>query len=222
MKDNEIVFAEAYGNKVHNGTDGATTQTLFQLGSTTKVFTATATLQLINENVMTLDTVLNDALPTLDLGEQHSGWQGISVHHMLTHQGGFQDWVDWQPGSGLMDYALNTYPSFAGQINPAGKFWNYSNPNLFYLGAIIEHQRGLPYEQVMKQSVFEPLGMTRTTMTFDDVKADGDNALGVGNISAEFLEQISQPTFGKPAGGYTWSTPSEMVKMGQFLLNKSA
>ncbi|NQZ07723.1 MAG: serine hydrolase, partial [Algicola sp.] len=44
-------------------------------------------------------------------------------------------------------------------------------------------------------------------------------ALGVGNINAEFLEQISEPTFGKPAGGYTWSTTSALVKMGQFLMD---
>jgi CubicO group peptidase (beta-lactamase class C family) len=228
MKGGELVYAQAWGTKTANGTENVSTDTLFQIGSTTKVFTALATLQLVDENVLTLDQTLPQALPTLELSGQHAGWQDISMQHLLTHQGGFDDVVDWSPGQGLMDYALNVFPATSGQMNPAGKFWNYSNSNWSYLGAVIEHQRNQPYEQVMKNNVFEPLGMTRTTMSYDAVKSDGDYAIGYGravvngqvmDANAENLEQISQPAFGKPAGGYTWSTASELVKMGDFLIN---
>lgn len=228
MKNGEVVFAEAYGNKTHNGSQSVDTNTLFQLGSTNKMFTATATLQLVNENVITLDTTLTDALPTLDLAGQHSNWQNISMHHLLTHQGGFEDTGTWEIDSNLMDFALNGYPQQFGQMNPAGKFWNYSNPNWSYLGAIIEHHRNTPYAQVMEQSVFEPLGMSRTTMSYAELQSDGNYALGVGDtyvngqytsLKATSLAQIDQAPAGKPAGTYTWSTPSELVKMGEFLLN---
>jgi CubicO group peptidase (beta-lactamase class C family) len=231
MKEGEVVFAEAYGKKTHNGGEDVDSETLFQLGSTTKMFTAVATLQLVNENVLTLDQSLPSALPTLALSAEHAAWSDISIQHMLTHQGGFTDYVDWAPETSLMEHALNNYPNEGGQMNPAGKFFNYSNPNWSYLGAILEYQSGMPYEQTMKEKVFVPLGMARTTMTYQDVKDDGNYALGVGQtvinneavtLKADTLEQISQPTFGKPAGGYTWSTASELVKMGDFLINGKA
>ena len=228
MKDGEIIFAEAYGTKVHNGDEQVDPQTLFQLGSTTKMFTATAALQLIDENVITLETSLPSALPGITLSAEQIGWNDISIEHLLTHQGGFEDHVDWDGSSDLMNYALNTFPTLSGQMNPAGKFFNYSNPNWSYLGAIVEHHRGVEYTQVMEDMVFEPLGMARTTMSYEQVEADGNYALGVGvavvngelvDLNAQTLEQVAQTPFGTPAGAYTWSTASELVKMGDFLLN---
>ena len=228
MKDGEIIFAEAYGTKVHDGTEPVDPQTLFQLGSTTKMFTATAALQLVDENVITLETSLPSALPGLTLSAEQTGWHDISIQHLLTHQGGFEDHVDWEGNSDLMSYALNTFPTLSGQMSPAGKFFNYSNPNWSYLGAIVEHHRGIEYTQVMEDMVFEPLGMARTTMSYEQVKADGNYALGTGvavvngelvESNAQTLEQIAQTPSGIPAGAYTWSTASELVKMGDFLLN---
>jgi CubicO group peptidase (beta-lactamase class C family) len=228
MKAGEIVFAQAYGTKKHDGINAVDPDTLFQLGSTTKMFTAVAALQLVDENVITLDQSLPNALPGISLSEEQSGWHDITVQHLLTHQGGFEDYVDWHASPDLMDHALNGFPSEFDQMNPAGKFWNYSNPNWSYLGAIVEHHRGMDYGQVMAQNVFEPLDMLRTTMSYDQVKSDGNYALGVGygvtngelsTLNADNLEQIVEPIFGKPAGGYTWSTASELAKMGDFLLN---
>jgi CubicO group peptidase (beta-lactamase class C family) len=61
------------------------------------------------------------------------------MQHLLTHQGGFEDFVDWEPADSLMEFALTTFPEESGQMNPAGKFYNYSNPNWSYVGAIIEY-----------------------------------------------------------------------------------
>jgi CubicO group peptidase (beta-lactamase class C family) len=227
MKSGELVYANAIGSKVKDGTELVDTDTLFQIGSTTKMFTATAALQMIQDNTITFDQSLPSALPTLNLSSEHNGWNDITMQHLLTHQGGFEDFVDWEPADSLMEFALTTFPEESGQMNPAGKFYNYSNPNWSYLGAIIEYQQQSPYAQVMEDKVFNPLGMSRSSMSYTGVKADGNYALGVSravvngevvSIGAQTLEDIDQPTFGKPAGGYTWSTPSEMVKMGRFIL----
>ena len=89
MKSGEIVYANAFGNKIKDGADAADSETLFQIGSTTKMFTATAALQLVQNNSITLDQPLTSALPTLNLSSEHDGWQDITIHHLLTHQGGF-------------------------------------------------------------------------------------------------------------------------------------
>jgi CubicO group peptidase (beta-lactamase class C family) len=229
-KDGEIVFAEAFGTKQAGGSEAADSNSLFQLGSTTKMFTALASLQLVEVNNIALNSKLLDLLPEIEISQNKAdGWQEINVHHLLTHQGGFEDFIDWENDSiDLLSFALSNYPSEFDQMNPAGRFANYSNPNWSYLGAIIQDQAAMPYEEVMKQNVFTPLGMSRTTMKKTDVSNDGNYVLGSGVIinngnsiegSADSLNNIHQSLFSIPAGSYTWSTPSEMLKMADFLLN---
>ena len=229
-KDGEIVFAEAFGTKKGGGSGAVDSNSLFQLGSTTKMFTALASLQLVENNYFALDSRLLDLLPEIEISQEKTeGWQEINIQHLLTHQGGFEDFVDWENDSiDLLSFALSNYPSEHDQMNPAGRFANYSNPNYSYLGAVIQQQSSMPYEDVLKQNVFFPLGMSRTTMKKEEVFNDGNYALGYGGIlknggfvigSADSLDNIYQGIFGKPAGSYTWSTPTEVLKMADFLIN---
>lgn len=229
-QDGEIVFAEAFGTKQAGSSDTVDSETLFQLGSTTKMLTALASLQLVEMNFIGFESKLLEILPDIEISQDKAdGWQGISVQHLLTHQGGFEDIVDWGNDSiGLQSFALSHYPSEFDQMNPSGKFSNYSNPNWSYLGAIIQGQTAMPFEYIMKQNVFSPLGMTRTTLKKTDVFDDGNFALGSGIIinngnsiegSADTLDNIHRGLFSAPAGSYTWSTPSEMLEMADFLLS---
>lgn len=229
-KDGEVVFAEAFGKKIKNGSSDVDVNTLFQLGSTTKMFTALGALRLVDNDSLGLDSTLLEELPEIQLDdEQRAGWQQINVHHLMTHQGGFEDFVDWENNSDILqDFALSTYPGEFDQMNPAGIFWNYSNPNWSYLGAIIERETSLTFQQAMEQTVFEPLGMTRTTMEESSVIDDGNYALGAGMIIndgsseegyATQLSEIHKGLFSTPAGSYTWSTPSEVLKMADFLMH---
>jgi CubicO group peptidase (beta-lactamase class C family) len=229
-QNGEVVFAEAFGDKVQGGSEVATKDTLFQLGSTTKMFTALATAQLAEQNVVHLDESLLDALEgKINLSQtQQPEWQNITLRHLITHQSGLSDNYRC-PASGLMNFAQTTYPAENPQMNPAGKFWNYSNSNYCYLGAIIEQKTQTPYADIMQQRVFQPLSMTRTTMSPTTLVKDGDFALGKGYIVVEgekvpgFATELEQIEFDSlPSGGYTWSTPSEILKMADFLMHGNA
>lgn len=221
-----IVYADAFGNTKANGGVPVTKDTLFQLGSTTKMLTSLATLQLVDEGVITLDDTLTIALPDLQYPtEQANEWQGISVHHLMTHQGGLSDdykeMADDAPLSNMLTQYANANPLM---VEP-GRFHNYTNPHYTYLGVILEYYRQQDYRDIMKQSVFEPLGMKRTTMQTSAVLDDGDYALGVyhdenGNATGytDLFEVEDLPVM-TPAGLYTWSTPTEILKMAEFLLN---
>ena len=222
----KIVYAEAFGEKVKDSGEPVTPNTLFQLGSTTKMHTGLATLQLIQQGQLNLEDKLVHILPDIQYpDEQMSGWQDVNIQHLLTHQGGFRDtYVGADADSSLVEYMTLTYPQQNPQMNRPGIFYNYSNPNWSYLGAVIEHLSQTPYVEHMKQSVFAPLGMQRTTLGRSQVVVDGDYALGFQSIGEEemLLEDISQiaetPSI-LPAGSETWSTPTEQLKMAEFLLN---
>ena len=221
----DIVFSEAFGEKVKGG-GAATSDTLFQMGSTTKMFTGLATLQLIQQGLFNTGDKLVNSLPGIQYpADQASNWQEINVQHLLTHQGGFLDnYIGSDSSSSLVEYMTSHYPKQNRQMNPPGLFYNYSNPNWSYLGAMIEHFSHKPFAMYMQQNVFEPLGMQRTSMERSRVIADGDYALGflAEDSDKRFLSDINQipltPSV-SPAGSETWSTPKEVLKMAEFLLN---
>ncbi|MBB1488981.1 serine hydrolase [Oceanospirillum sediminis] len=225
-KDGEVVFAEAFGSKNSAG-ESPTATTLFQIGSTTKMFTAMSVLQQVEQGKLQLNQTLTEALPGLLYPDaQSENWQQINLHHLLTHQTGLPDTYEGMTeGDELTGYMRDRYPTENPMINPPGRFYNYSNPAWSYLGAVTEYQTTLPYAEYMEQSVFQPLGMGRTTMNQNTVRQDGDYALGVTLGSAlvpvvpvNELSDIDDIPVAIPAGSYTWSTPTEVLKMADFLL----
>ncbi|GBL05909.1 serine hydrolase [Glaciecola sp. KUL10] len=224
-KDGEIVFAEAFGEKVKGQGVPATPNTLFQLGSTTKMFTAVATLQLVEQGLISLDDKLVSAMPEIQYPGEHAlDWQNIEIRHLLTHQSGLRD-NEVQIDQPLLDVMLSIYPNAFSPMNPPNLFFNYSNPNWSYLGALIEDFTHQDYADYMRQNVFEKLGMPRTTIGRSGAIIDGDYALGYQeqpNGNNSYISDISQipiTIVGHPAGSETWSTPSEQLKMAEFLLN---
>lgn len=225
----EVVFAEAFGEKIKDSGEMVSVDTLFQLGSTTKMFTGLATLKLIDQGMLNIDDTLVMTLPNIQYPSAMAlSWEDVSIHHLLTHQGGFLDaYIDSSVDDQLTDYMTTTYAQQNRQMNPPGIFYNYSNPNWSYLGAIVEYLNNTPYAEYMEQNVFEPMGMQRTSMNRNNVKADGNYALGFQTDDngegykgyMTDIDQIQPQPSSLPAGSETWSTPTEQLKMAAFLLN---
>lgn len=226
-KDGEVVYAEAFGNNQWNNGQPVSKDTLFQLGSTTKMFTSLATMQMVEQGVFTTQDTLTSTLPGIQYApEQTLGWNDINIAHLMSHMGGFSD--DYQAmtdNSELLSYMLEQYAEANPQMVEPGQFFNYNNPGYSYLGAILEYVSQQDFRDLMAQSVFEPLGMNRTTMHKSEVISDGNFALGVyqnnaGNAQGySSLNQLQDWLPVIPAGVYSWSTPSELLKMAEFLMS---
>src|SRR5436190_989355 len=138
--------------------------TKFRLGSITKQFTATLILQLAEQGKLKLDGKVSDYL---DSYRKDTGGK-VTIHNLLSHtsgipnytasQGFFQN-VSRNP-YGVADF-IKQYASGDLEFEPGTKF-NYSNSGYFLLGAIIEKVTGKPYEQVLKENIFDPVGMKNT------------------------------------------------------------
>ena len=223
----KVVFAEGFGSKRKGTTSPVTADTLFQLGSTTKVLTSLATLQLVENGVLTTDDTLTMALPGIEYpAGQSQGWQSTRIHHLMTHQGGFlDDYNTLSEGDELMGFMQSQHGVNNPQMVEPGRFFNYSNPNFSYLGAIIEYFGQQDYREIMQEKVFQPLGMNRTTMLKNKLENDGDYALGVyqddrdQSVGYTSIDQIQSSAPVVPAGIYTWSTATELLAMADFLLS---
>jgi CubicO group peptidase (beta-lactamase class C family) len=138
--------------------------TKFRLGSITKQFTATLILQLVEQGKVKLDGKVSDYLPDYrkDTGAR------MTIHHLLSHTSGVPNYtalpgffanVSRNPFK--VDDFVKQYASGDLEFEPGSKF-NYSNSGYFLLGDIIEKVTGKPYEQVLKENIFDPLGMKNT------------------------------------------------------------
>ena len=76
LKDGEVVYSQAFGNTRWGGDEQVNEDTLFQLGSTTKMFTTLATMQLVDQGVLNVEDTLTSTLPGITYpAEQAQGWQ---------------------------------------------------------------------------------------------------------------------------------------------------
>lgn len=221
----EVVFADAVGNKQPNSTEKADKNTLFQIGSTTKVLTSIAALQLVEQNRLALTDKLVDHLPNINFPTEHTDfWQAIELEWLMTHKGAFEDdYEGISEDSDLISFMRDEYTIDNGVLNQPGLFYNYSNPNYSYLGAVIALESGLDYAGYVEQEVFTPLAMTRSTFSNEKVKADGNFALSINDANDQIkkhtsIDELLNSEVVLPAGGNTWSTPTEMLNLAKLLL----
>ena len=158
VKDGKLVKQRAYGlANVELGVK-TTMDTVFEIGSVTKQFTATLVMMLAEEGKLSLDSPLSTLLRgTPDI------WAGITLRHILSHTSGLVSFTDlpgfevWQNlDSAKFVAKLAVHPL---AFKPGEKF-EYCNTGYVLAGYAIERLTGKPYRQVLRERIFQPLGMT--------------------------------------------------------------
>jgi CubicO group peptidase (beta-lactamase class C family) len=135
-------------------------RTLFMVGSTSKTFTATALMRLVDQGKVSLDDrVVVDHLPDFRLGDD-AATRALTVRHLVTHTGGWDGDIDLDTGWG--DDALARYVAAMReqpQHFPPGAVWAYNNAGFSVAGRIIEVVTGTTFEQAVTDLLLHPLGM---------------------------------------------------------------
>jgi hypothetical protein len=141
-----------------------------------------------------------------------SRWKRITIRHLLTHTSGIPDFnnenirVDDGPGD-FDQRVLNTLARRRLHFAP-GEEYRYSNSNYHLLGMIIQEITGKPYGDFMRERIFEPLGMTRTTISPENGIYPG---LASGYTWNNAFHRVAAP-IGITAGGSILSSISDMAK----------
>lgn len=138
----------------------ATTDAVFQVGSVTKVLTATLVLQLVEEGAVELDLPLRTWLPELVLGDPDAAAR-ITVRQLLSHTSGFEGDVFTDTGKG--DECIERYVGELAdvpQLFPPGTMFSYNNAGFCLLGRLVEVVRGRPYDACLRDHLLDPLGTT--------------------------------------------------------------
>src|SRR5215211_1860666 len=143
--------------------------TLFQIGSITKTFTGTVAMMLVEQGKLDLDAPLRTYLPKLRLKDEEAAAR-VTMRHLLQHTGG---WLgDYFDDTGPGEDALRrmvTRMAKLPQLTPLGEVWSYNNSGFYLAGRVIEVLTRQPYERVVKETIFDPLGMDHTFFFPGDV-----------------------------------------------------
>ncbi len=146
-----------------------TPETLFQVGSITKTYTATALMRLVEMNRLELDRPIRAYLPNLRLADE-SVAQRVTLRHLLTHTGG---WVgDYFNDFGYGEDALAKMVACLAdleQMTPLGEAWSYNNSGFYLAGRLLEVLTGMTYERALAELLLKPLDLQRTFFFPEDV-----------------------------------------------------
>jgi D-alanyl-D-alanine carboxypeptidase len=206
-----------------------TTDHLMGMGSISKSFTAVTLLLLYEDGLLNLDDSIGQYLPVYPNVPGHT-----TIRQLLGHRSGISDYLNenpamvnaffddidkiWEPDSILNQYVLP--PNF-----PVGEDWSYSNTNYLLAGQIIESITGQPWHTVMRQRLFDPLGLTHTfaypfeqpgnqpfSHLFADLNEDNivDDWQGIGLNDAGLFSLAN-------SAGNLISTPEDLARFTQMI-----
>ena len=210
------LFAGAYGYASRAWGVSNSLATRFDTASITKLFTAVATLQLVEQKQLALDTPVVDLLGL----EGTNIASEVTIYHLLTHTSGIGDDADEENDERYEDlwqtrpnYAVMTTADFLPQFVykspnfPPGQGCRYCNCGYVLLGLAIEKVSGLEYRDYVRQQIFAAAGMAHSDFFRQDRVnpnvAEGSDPIrdAAGTISGWKKNIYSFPPVGSPDGG---------------------
>ena len=170
VKDGEIFLSKGYGYAdVTEKTAVKPGETLLRVGSVSKLFTATAVMQLVEQGKLNLKTDVNEYLTLFKLPENYP--EPVTPHNLLTHTSGFRskpigiltrDEGERKPIGDFL--ASNMLP----RSLPPGSVIIYSNHGFYLAGHLVETISGCSFEQYMEEGILQPLEMQNSSFAMTD------------------------------------------------------
>ncbi|TDX02298.1 serine hydrolase domain-containing protein [Dinghuibacter silviterrae] len=184
-KDDSIIYERYRGfENLRTKTPPVGEHSAFHLASVSKTFTAMAVLKLMEEKKIVLDSSVQYYLPAFP-------YPGITVKMLLNHRSGLPNYLYWVATTNWDKHTYLTNDSLLAllaRLKPKvmtrpNTHFHYCNTNYAMLALIVEKVTGMPFPQYMKQTIFDPLGMTDThIVTSADLQDVMPSYMGNGRI----------------------------------------
>jgi CubicO group peptidase (beta-lactamase class C family) len=206
VRAHDDTFAVAHGLLSTRTGVEVTPDSLFQLGSITKVWTSTMAMQLVDEGRCSLDSTLADVLPGVTVGAPDRAGD-VALRHLMTHTSGVDGDIFTDTGRG--DDCLQEYVELLGRAECAfspGAAYSYCNSGFVLLGRVVEVLDGGTWDASLRRRLVEPLGLGRT-VTLPEEALLHRSAVGHGDRAHDLAptEQWALPRSLGPAGLVTAS-----------------
>jgi CubicO group peptidase (beta-lactamase class C family) len=218
VKNGKPWYVKSYGVATLEHDVPATPQTVYQIGSIGKQFTAVAVMLLADEHKLDLDDPLAKYLPEIP-----PGWSKVTLRLMLNHQSGIPQFTT--PRRQLLDVGhdytdLELIQLASGQpldFEP-GTDVSYSDTGYVLLGFVINRVAGMFYGDFLQQRIFGPLGMRQTRIISDtDIVPHRASGYERGANGALYNQTYVSPALNRTADGSLYSTVLDLSKWDRAL-----
>jgi len=179
FRDGKIIYAKGYGLANVEENVPITPQTVFDIGSTSKQFTAASILLLEKQGKLSVRDDVRKYIPELpDYGVP------ITLLNLLNHTSGLRDYLTLMELAGINIDGVTTDDDALAIIArqkklnfPPGSDYLYSNSGFFLLSVVVKRASGRPLREFAQENIFAPLGMTHTQYRDDHTSLISNRAL---------------------------------------------
>jgi CubicO group peptidase (beta-lactamase class C family) len=215
VSGDKIIFAKGFGATSAEGGAAVSADTLFRMGSTTKMFTAAAVVALADAGKIKLDAPVGNYVKNLP-----PKIAALTAHQLLSQSSGLRDFNPLASGNddAVLGQNVRLWKTDVFFTEP-DKIYSYSSANYWLAGFLAEEVYGKPYSDALAELVFKPLGMTRSTVS-PFVAMTYPLALGhqIQNGNAAVVRPIDN-NVGKYPGGSMFSSANELARWAIAMLN---
>ena len=207
-----VVWADGFGKRDADGKEPATAETVYRVGSVSKLFTDIALLRLVEEGKLDLDASVQSILP--DFKPHNPFGVPITLRQLLSHQSGL---VRESPVGNYFDPSEPTLSATVASLNettlvyqPATKT-KYSNAAIAVVGAVLEKQLDASHPEHVRRTIFDPLGMRHSSFV---VAPNIEPRLATGWMRTYDGRRFEAPTFlfGTGPAGNMYSNVLDLSK----------
>jgi len=213
-----IILNKAFGMADYENNIPNTTQTAFEIASTTKQFTATAILKLQEKKLLNVQDKLSKYIPDYPNGDE------IKIYNLLNHTSGIHDYVESAESIESGNYASTLEELIELFKNKpldfdTGTEFEYSNSNYILLGYIIEKVSKKNYKDYIKENILKPLNLSNTGFLSNKATIK-DKALGydtIDNNENEYKKTIDTEGSLISSAGEIYSTVEDLYRWEEAL-----
>lgn len=188
VSDQDLIWAKGFGHADIEAGRPMEIDTRFRMASHSKLFTATAIMQLREQDAVRLDDPVTDYLPWFMFRSAAPDDPLITIEHLLTHSSGLpreagSHWsdLDFPTNSEVKDLMSQRRAAFSPEVR-----WKYSNLAYTIAGMVVEKVSGMSWADYLRNNIFDPLGMSASSVDREDPKM----ATGYGRRMPDGSRQV--------------------------------
>ena len=219
VDDQHIVWARGFGLADAEANKSATADTLYRVGSVSKLFTDIAIMQLVEQGAIDIDAPITNYLP--DFKPTNPFNNSITLRQMMAHRSGLvreppvgHYFDDTDPGVAKMVESLNR----TTLVYEPGTRTKYSNAAVATVGYALQKKTGMPFEKWAQEKVLTPLGMVQSTFT---TTPEVNKKLAKAVMWTYHGREFPAPTFelGEAPAGCMYSTVNDLARFLTVVFN---
>ncbi|MDH5474862.1 MAG: beta-lactamase family protein, partial [Cyclobacteriaceae bacterium] len=215
VRGDSIIFNKGYGIKSIKTGDSIDVNTVFRIGSLSKGFASTLTGVIAQDSSLQFNDLVTDHVPDFKLKTEEQT-QTLSINHLLSHSTGLM----YQAYTTMIEdgVPLETMISALQDVNiigSPGQYYSYQNVGFSVIEKVLENSTGKKYETLLTTTLFQPLNMTSSSVTYENFKQEKNKALPHVYGKNGWYQRAISPNYynTKAAGGVNAS----IYDMGQWL-----